>query len=122
MKKWDYYIIIICILISAVGLLIVNIINSEGSRIVVDVDGIEYGVYSLDEDMTIDISTNNGVITNTLVIEDGKAFMSMANCPDKVCVRQGTISKNHESICCAPNHVIATIISDDVGQYDAITQ
>ena len=121
MKKWDYYIVGICISLAVVGLIIVNCARTDGSNIVVTIDGNEYGIYTLLEDQSVDILID-GEVTNTLVIREGKAYMSFANCPDKVCINQGSVFKNHESICCAPNHIVATVISNEVGEFDAITQ
>ena len=91
--------------------------------IVLAVAGLAYflhsvieGVYSLGEDQEIVI--NEG--TNYLVIKNGKADMTKADCPDKLCVNQKAVSKKHESIICLPNKVIVEVNSGEKGEYDAV--
>ena len=47
--------------------------------------------------------------TNVLKIEDGKAFMLYADCPDGWCKHQGKIYLSGERITCLPNKVMIMI-------------
>ena len=89
--------------------------GKEGSEVRVMVEGKEIGVYSLSKDG--EYSLNGG--TNTLIINDGKAYMTDADCPDKLCVRQGKISRNGETITCLPNKLTVTVI-DEKGEVDLV--
>ena len=89
--------------------------GKEGSEVRVMVEGKEIGVYSLSKDG--EYSLNDG--TNTLIIKDGKAYMTDADCPDKLCVRQGKISRNGETITCLPNKLTVTVI-DEKGEVDLV--
>lgn len=73
------------------------------------VDGAETMTLDLNQDDDIVIENGNGQ-TNHLIIEDGKAFLTEASCPDKLCVRQGAISETGQTIACAPNRVSITIV------------
>ena len=86
--------------------------GKEGSEVRVMVEGKEIGVYSLSKDG--EYSLNGG--TNTLIIKDGKTD---ADCPDKLCVRQGKISRNGETITCLPNKLTVTVI-DEKGEVDLV--
>lgn len=46
---------------------------------------------------------------NTVVIKDNTVYMKEANCKNQICVRQGEIQRNGESIICLPNKVIIEI-------------
>lgn len=61
--------------------------------------------YSLSEDGEYPIGDGS----NILKIEDGKAFMLYADCPDGWCKRQGRVSLSGERITCLPNRVIVII-------------
>ncbi|RZS93016.1 NusG domain II-containing protein [Cuneatibacter caecimuris] len=50
--------------------------------------------------------------TNTLVIEGGIARIEEADCPDRLCVRQGGISKNGQSIICLPHQLVVRIVEE----------
>ncbi len=51
--------------------------------------------------------------TNRLVVEDGKAWVSEASCPDKVCMQQGSISQTGQLIVCLPNRVVITVTGEE---------
>lgn len=89
--------------------------RDEGANVRVRVDGADGGVYSLSKDGTY--SLNGG--SNILVIENGKAMMYDADCPDKLCVRQGKIHRSGETITCLPNRLTVTV-EDEKGEVDLV--
>lgn len=84
--------------------------TSERKYVTVFVDGEKYGTYSLEEDVSVDIGESN-----SMIIRDGKVWMSRADCPDQICVKHRPISRNGGSIICLPNKV-AIIVERDGGQ------
>ena len=90
--------------------------QTDGTQVVVRVDGQEAARYSLDEDGRYEL--NGG--TNILVIQDGAAFLTEANCPDLLCVRQGKISVSGQVITCLPNRLTVTVYGGD-GGVDMVT-
>lgn len=91
--------------------------KSDEGIVIIKVDGEIQGRYSLIENQTIEI--NDG--TNILIIKDGEADMVEAECPDKLCVNQKPVSKNHENIICLPNKVVVEVESNENSDYDAVT-
>ena len=83
---------------------------------VVAVNGEKVAEYSLSENGTYPL--NGG--TNILVIEDGAAFLEEANCPDKLCVKQGRISRTGQCITCLPNRLTVTVEGAGEPEYDII--
>lgn len=84
--------------------------REEGDVVAVEIDGKEYGTYTLSEDRTIEIRTGeNGEELNRLVIRDGKAFVEIATCPDGICAAHKPISREGESIVCLPHRVVITV-------------
>ena len=79
---------------------------------VVTVDGVEYGRYPLHTDTAVEIRTGeNGEQRNLLVIQDGKAYVENASCPDGICAGHRPINKTGESIVCLPHKVVVTVKS-----------
>lgn len=105
MKKRDLILIGSILLISIVLLLVLQLNKEQGAGVIVRVDGKEVARYPLTKNGTY--SLNGG--TNTLHIEDGKAWLTDADCPDKLCVRQGKINKEGETITCLPNKLTVTV-------------
>lgn len=117
LKKKDIVLIVVILVVAGLAFLFHEMIGGKGANcITVKVDGVVEGVYSLAEDQEIPI--NGG--TNMLVIKNGKADMVEADCPDKLCVKQKAVSKNHESIICLPNKVIVEVDSSENSELDAV--
>lgn len=92
-------------LIAVALFLVVELTKEEGARVIIKVDGQQVAEYSLSKNGKYDL--NGG--TNILVIENGKAYLCDANCPDKLCVHQGKISRTGETITCLPNKLTVTV-------------
>lgn len=89
--------------------------NEVGAGVVVKVEGEEIARYSLSQDGSY--SLNGG--TNTLVIENGEAWLSDADCPDLLCVKQGRIKYTGECITCLPNKLTVTVFGAEDSGLDA---
>ena len=117
MKKNDMLLAVIVLIIAVLGLLFYrNLGQQTAGTIIVTVNGDVYGTYSLRQDQEIPIGK-----TNCLVIQDGKADMIEADCPDQICVDHKAISKNKESIVCLPNKVIIEVVGGEESSLDAVT-
>ena len=102
------------ILVLAAGLwLFMRLTRKPGAEVVVTVDGTETARYALSD-------TGRG--TNLLVIQDGKAKVTEADCPDRLCVNQKAISYQGESIICLPHKLTVTIEGGEHGSVDAVAQ
>ena len=100
-------ILIFCVVLVALSVFLVAFLTSEdGAYVSVRIEDGESVRYSLSEDGEFVLLGGK----NILVIKDGKAYMSHADCPDKTCVRTGGISKTGEQIICLPNKVYISII------------
>ena len=98
--------VILALLLLAGGLALALRLGREaGGQAVVRVDGRVTERHSL---------TINGVYplnggSNILVIENGEAWLSEANCPDHLCVKMGKIRYNGQTITCLPNRLTVTV-------------
>ncbi len=90
--------------------------RESGGWAVVRVDGEVAGRYSLSENGTYPL--NGG--SNILVIEDGQAWLSDADCPDKLCVQQGRVRYTGQVITCLPNRLTVTIEGGEDSGVDII--
>lgn len=88
--------------------------GEEGNQIQITLDGKIYGTYALSKDQTIEVK--NGDFYNKVRIEDGKAYMKEANCPDSYCEEQGKISGHTQTIVCLPHKLVVEVL--DNGEAD----
>ena len=121
-KKYIRDLVLVGVLLIAAVLALILLRNRQeketGSNAVVTVrtaDG--EAIYPLNKDGVF--SLNGG--TNTLVIENGEAWVSEADCPDKICMGMGKISKNGEFIACLPNQVIIVVEGGEESPIDGRT-
>ncbi len=111
MKKKDGILILIVLIIAAIFFLWNQKKAAlDGERVVITVDGKQYGIYNLKENNEIEISSKYGY--NKLIIKNGEAFMEQADCNDHYCETMGKIKRNGESIICLPHKVVIEIEAD----------
>ena len=119
MKKRDIILILAILFVSVAGLLFILPTHESGTAYIYVGNSI-YGKYDLSEDQLIRIENDNGIV-NTIEIKDNRIRMKDATCPNGLCVENGWISRNNESICCVPAGVMVVIRAED-GDYDAVTK
>ncbi len=111
MKKADFILIGAVAAVAAVLFLCLYVFNSgNGDFVQIEVDGVVTDTIPLSQDTVREIKTDNG--TNTLVISEGSAVMTQADCPDGICADHKPINKTGESIICLPHKVIVTVMND----------
>ncbi len=117
MKKADFILIGAVVVVAAILVLCLYVFNSgSGDFVQIEVDGVVTDTLSLSEDTVREIKTDNG--TNTLVISDGSAVMTQADCPDGICANHKPINKTGESIICLPHKVVVTVMNDKSNDND----
>ena len=82
-------------------------------------------LYSIDLSNVTDpyeIPIENGEHSNTVLVENNKLSMKSANCPDKLCVSQGSISHSLLPIVCLPNSIIIKITDNNDTTADAVSR
>ncbi len=112
----DIILIIIVLIIGVAAFFFIKAGQKKGGEILITLDGEEYGRYPLDTEKEITI--DDGDYSNTIVIEDGKASMRNADCPDQICVNHTPIYKNGETIICLPHRLV--ILVEDQNENNTI--
>ena len=118
-KKDILFISIILLLAGMIWCLYALIHKNDGNVVVVTRDGEVVEQYSLSEDNVYIIPY--GEEYNLLMISNGEAFVTDADCPDGLCIRQRAISRNGESIICLPHKLVIQVESKEEGSLDAVT-
>jgi hypothetical protein len=98
----------------------VSSIRKTGRYVVVEVDGVESHRLNLKETHTLEVE---GPIGKTVIkINNGQARVISSDCPHKLCVRSGAISRAGDLIVCVPNKVVVRIEGEEIGKWDVITE
>lgn len=122
LTRQDLLLIGLLLFIGAACFVAVRIFAGETGTVVhIIADGTSYGSYNLSDTATIPIKVD-ATVTNTLQIENGKAKMIEANCPDKLCIHQNAISKQGETIVCLPNRIVVEIKGNETSDLDSISR
>lgn len=121
MKKADF--IVIGVVLAVVGVLVffLYFVNGDtGKYVQVEVDGKIVDTVELNQDYEKRYDFDGD--TNILVIKEGKASVSQANCKDGICVNHMPVSRVGESIICLPHKFVVTVVDDkaDDAEIDAV--
>lgn len=109
----DVILIIVILAVVLAVFLTVYFTKREGTYVSVTVDGRHYATYSLSEDREVIIKNPlSSEYVNKLVIKDGKAYVSEANCRDGICSSHRPVHINGESIVCLPHKLVVTVVSE----------
>ncbi len=110
----DIILAAVILIIAVAGLLFVKFTKTQGNTVVVKIDGKETVSFSLSENIRYEIKTGkSNENINVLVIKDGKACITEADCPDGICKEYRPVSYAGETIVCLPHKVVIEIIGDN---------
>lgn len=112
--KNDVVLAVVITLLATAGLLLFNLLKTQGDYVSVKINGEEKYRYSLSENVdTVIYTGENNNQENRLIIENNQAYIISASCPDKICVGHRPVSNVNESIVCLPHKVVVEIVSDE---------
>lgn len=116
LKKLDFIIIISLLILSFIPNIIFYINNSknyESTYAVVKISGEIYDKIDLSKNTDAkELLINTKYGSNTISISDNKIEIKNADCHDKLCVKQGSVSKVGQSVICLPHELIIEIKGD----------
>ena len=107
-KYLDLTVILAILLVAALLVLSSFLTRREGATVTVEINGTLQGEYSLFENGTYVL--NGG--TNTLVIENGRAYIVNSSCPDHTCENTGKVHYVGQTIVCLPNKLSVTVVGE----------
>lgn len=116
--KKDIILIAAFVIIAVIAFVVINhFVKKDGAFVQIKVDGQVVNTIPVNQNETLTIEGYQGG-SNIVTIENGGVTMTDADCPDKLCVMTGRISKTGETIVCLPHRVVVEIIgaaADDSG-------
>ena len=99
---------------------LLRLTRARGGEAVVTVDGQTVAVLPLAADTALTVGEDRG-FRNTVEVAGGRVRVTDADCPDRLCVRQGWISYAGESIVCLPHKLVVAVRGGEGGP-DAIAR
>lgn len=103
----DVILVAVLIALGGVLALYLRLTQQDGGLARVQIDGETVMELPLSQDARVELGEPGR--GNLLIIENGTARVERADCPDQVCVRQGAVRYNGESIVCLPHKLIVSI-------------
>lgn len=119
MTKGDKILIGVVVILTllSIGFIKKQAFSSENKFISIQIDGIEVKRIIYDKKIigkTIPIESEYGF--NLIEIGDERVRVIEADCPDKIDIKQGYISRIGETIICLPNRMIIEIKGTEKGE------
>ena len=113
----DVIVISTILLVALLFVVFTVLLRKTGAVAMVEINGVVAGEYSLSEDGVFIL--NGG--TNTLVIENGEAYLKDSVCPDHTCERTGRVRYVGQTIVCLPNRLSVTVKGDTDNGVDLVS-
>jgi len=122
MKKNDFIMAGVVLAISCIFFLLgsAGALHSQGGMVGVYRENEKLASYPLSENRRESFPAPDGG-SNVLMIEDGEVYMEEADCPDRLCVKQGRISGTGQAIVCLPHRLVVVIEEGEEPALDAVT-
>ena len=121
LKSQKFWIILLCAVIVVSAASRFFIMQSPGNRALVYQDGVlidDLDLAGVSEPFSLEVHSTDGV--NILSVETGRIRVSMADCSDGTCVRQGWLSQGVVPIVCLPHRLVVRLDSGNDYGLDAI--
>lgn len=112
LRRNDVIFIVVLLVVVAIAAVCLYFFSTEGDAVTVSVDGTVIATYPLHVNRVEEIHTGTDGV-NRLVIQDGKAYVEWASCPDGICAAHRPIHRQGESIICLPNKVVIAVQTTD---------
>ena len=120
-KKKDLILISAVLLVALISFGAMKIMQKDGKKVVVTVDGKEMFHAELHKNQTYEVPLDSG--KNVIKIKNGKVKMIQADCPDQICKNHKEIHKSGETIVCLPHKVVVEVQADaDDNELDGVTK
>lgn len=97
----DRIIFIVLITVSLLGITFIKDVLPDAKDVIIEIEGHTKYRYPIDIDRSVNVQSSRGSLT--VEIKDKKARVIDASCPNKLCERQGWISRG--AIICIPNRI-----------------
>ena len=118
--KNDILLIAALLLVALAAWGALRLTRTKGGEAIVTVDGELAATIPLTVDATLPVGEGKG-FRNVVEVSGGRVRVADADCPDRLCVRQGWISYDGESIVCLPHKLVVTV-RGTAGDLDAIAR
>ena len=106
--KNDIVLICALLLVALAAWGVLRLTREKGGEVIVTVDGQLAATIPLTVDATLPVGEGQG-FRNVVEVSGGRVRVAEADCPDRLCVRQGWISWDGESIVCLPHKLVVTV-------------
>ena len=107
-KKADLLIILFALVIGIAGLIWYRLGSKPGLKVEVVLDGKVVETFNLNQNIVYQVKTEKG--NNTIVIEDGKVYVSESDCPDGICKSYKPADKTNQTIICLPHKLVIQVV------------
>ncbi len=106
--KNDIVLILALLLLALLAWGVLRVTKKPGGEAVVTVDGVLVATLPLSIEARLPVGAERGFL-NVVEVADGRVRVLEADCPDRLCVRQGWIRYDGESIVCLPHKLVVSI-------------
>lgn len=115
-KRRDIILFLVLIVIGAGSFILIKTNLKPGNEAEVYIDGSLVQTIDMTKDDTYVFDTGKG--TNTVTVAGGEIRVTEADCPDRICMNMGWVSRSGETITCLPHKLVIEVHNDKKNDYD----
>ena len=116
----DKILVLLLLILGGTGFVGVNFTRHPGETCSIAINGKL--THHLELNKNKDLLVNGAIGECLIRIKDKKVRVIHSQCPQKICVKTGWISKSGEFIICVPNKIVIKIDGEKQDHFDVITQ
>jgi hypothetical protein len=114
MTRYDRILVLLVAVAAGAGVFAVNtVFGDQGDYAVIMVNGQEYRRIDLSDEEPGEFTVESPWGYNTIEMGKNRIRIRDASCPDKLCVKEGWLSRANEMSVCMPNRVLIKIIGKE---------
>ena len=109
MKKYiGVAVVILIVAVCLAWIFLQEHVTVSGNVAEIRVDNETVKTLDLSKNTEITVEGKNNIML-VVVVDDGSVYVKSSECPDKICVNKGRISKEYETIVCLPARTIIEV-------------
>ena len=109
MKKYiGVAVVVLIVAVCIVWIFLQENITVSGNVAEIRVDNEVVYALDLNRDTKVTVQGKND-ITLVVIVNKGNVYVESSECPDKICVNKGRISKEYETIVCLPARTVVEV-------------
>lgn len=111
-SRKELVILAVLLAVSMLSYLIFSM-QAKGAKVEIRIARQIFGTYDINQEQVVEVRDSDGTFLLRCEIRNGTVKVTESRCKDKICLDEGFISKNSQTIICLPQQVVISVVNED---------